>query len=258
MAIRLLALTCGWIRGPLGAFLAGEHGSIRVPVPSFLIEHPRGRVVFDTGVHLDAARDPVARLGAAAAGVYTVEITAEEQVGARLRALGCDPASIRFAINSHLHFDHTGGNAELPNAVFVHQRIEWAAGREPDLITANGFNPRDYDLGHQVRLVDGEHDLFGDGAVVCIPTPGHTPGHQSLRVRLADGDVVLTADSCYLRRSLEESLLPPFHHDRDQSLRSLDRLRALRAAGARLVFGHDPGDWAVVPQAPAELRFTPA
>jgi len=199
MAIRLLALTCGWIRGPLGAFLAGEHGSIRVPVPSFLIEHPRGRVVFDTGVHLDAARDPVARLGAAAAGVYTVELTPEEQVGARLRALGCDPASIRFAINSHLHFDHTGGNAELPNAVFLHQRAEWAAGQEPDQVAANAYNPRDYDLGHEVLLLDGEHDVFGDGSVVCLPTPGHTPGHQSLVVDGADGRTVLVGQALYTR-----------------------------------------------------------
>ena len=255
MEIRLLALTCGWLTGPLGSFLQGEHGSIRVPVPSFLIDHPRGKVLFDTGLHADAGHDPQGRLGVAAQ-IFTVELASGEEIGARLRSIGCDPTSIRWAINSHLHFDHTGGNAQLPNAVFLHQRAEWAAGREPDQVAANAYNPRDYDLGHEVRLLDGEHDVFGDGSVVCLPTPGHTPGHQSLRVRLAGGDVVLTADSCYLRRTLEETRLPAFLHDREASLRSLERLRALRASGAQLIFGHDPEGWASVPQAPAEVRVT--
>ena len=60
-----------------------------------------------------------------------------------------------------------------------------------------GFNPRDFDLGHKLRLVDGEHDVFGDGSVVCLPTHGHTPGHQSLRLRLDGGEIVLAADARY-------------------------------------------------------------
>jgi glyoxylase-like metal-dependent hydrolase (beta-lactamase superfamily II) len=95
--------------------------------------------------------------------------------------------------------------------------------------------------------------LFGDGSVSCLPTFGHTAGHQSLRVRLAGGDVVLTADACYLRRTLEELHLPPSMHDREAMLASIHRLRALRDAGARVIFGHDPDAWASVPQAPAEI-----
>jgi glyoxylase-like metal-dependent hydrolase (beta-lactamase superfamily II) len=89
-------------------------------------------------------------------------------------------------------------------------------------------------------LADGVHDVFGDGAVECLPTHGHTPGHQSLRLRLASGDVVLTADACYLRRTLDSLALPPVVDDRAAALASLEKLRALAAAGARLSFGHDP------------------
>jgi glyoxylase-like metal-dependent hydrolase (beta-lactamase superfamily II) len=136
----------------------------------------------------------------------------------------------------------------------VVQRREWEAGRRAEEIAANAYDPRDYDLGHELVLADGEHDVFGDGSVVCVPTFGHTPGHQSLRVRLPGGDVVLAADACYLRRTLEALHLPARVHDRDAALEALRRLQALRGAGARIFFGHDPEFWSEVPQAPAEVR----
>ena len=77
------------------------------------------------------------------------------------------------------------------------QRREWEAGMDPDSAARRGFNRRDFDLGHKLRLLDGEHDVFGDGSVLCLPTYGHTPGHQSLRLRLDRGEVVLAADACY-------------------------------------------------------------
>src|SRR5262249_57844360 len=118
----------------------------------------------------------------------------------------------------------------------VVQRREWDAGHDADAVRANYYDPRDYDTGHAILVVDGEHDLFGDGRVVCIPTHGHTPGHQSLRVRLDGGDVVLAADACYLRRTLDDERLPPHPYDRDGMIASLRRLRALHDAGARLIF----------------------
>jgi len=133
------------------------------------------------------------------------------------------------------------------------QRREWDAGHESDQIAANYYDPRNYDLGHEVLVVDGEHDLFGDGSVVCIPTWGHTPGHQSLRVRGDHGEVVLAADACYLRRTLDELHLPAVLHDREGMLRSLHALRARRDRGAQIFYGHDPEFWATVPQAPATV-----
>jgi len=247
--MRVLALACGWLTGDAGLFLAGEAGRMRLPVPSWLIEHPRGRVLFDSGMHPELQRDPRARLGPVA-DVFEFSYGAGEDVASRLRALEIDPSSIRLLVTSHLHFDHVGGNASLPNARVVVQRREWEAGRDPDLVRRNYYDPRDYDLGHDLLLLDGEHDLFGDGSVVCVPTYGHTPGHQSLRLRTGSGELVLTADACYLRRTLERLQLPGTVFDREAMLASLQRLRALESAGARLLFGHDAEQWQSLPRAP--------
>jgi N-acyl homoserine lactone hydrolase len=253
--VRVLALECGWLTGPARLFLADARGALRVPVPAFLIEHPRGRVLFDAGLHPAVHADPAARLGPLA-DVFTAEFGAGEDVAARLIALGIDPASIRWVVASHLHFDHVGGLATLPEATVVVQRREWEAGADPDERARNAYDPADYDLGHARRLVDGEYDVFGDGRVVCLPTFGHTPGHQSLRVRTDDGrDVVLTADACYFHDTLEHLRLPTVVHDPAAMRRSLERLRALRDAGAGLVFGHDPTQWARLPRAPATLTL---
>ena len=253
MALRLHAMTCGWLESDLGLFVEGAAGPIRVPVPAFLVEHPRGRVVFDSGLHLATQQDPEGRLGAGLARAFRVRFAPGEEIAARLVALGVDPARVEHLVSSHLHFDHVGGNAQLPNARWVLQRREWDAAREEGLRARNAYDPRDYDLGHDRLLVDGEHDVLGDGTVVCLSTPGHTAGHQSLRVRLASGEVVLAADACYLRRTLEDLCLPPIVHDRALMRASLLRLRALRDAGARVLFGHDPEQWADVPQAPAVI-----
>jgi N-acyl homoserine lactone hydrolase len=250
--MRVYAMTCGWLTGPLGNFLAGLEGEIRVPVPCFLIDHPRGLALFDSGLHRQTQSDPRARLGGITK-IFRVEFQSGEEVSARLHGLGIDPARIRYLINSHLHFDHTGGNDQIPNAQVVVQRREWDAGHDADQIRKQFYNPRDYQLGHDVLAVDGEHDLFGDGRVVCVPTYGHTPGHQSLRLRLDHATVVLTADACYLRRTLDAMHLPSVVDDRDGMRRSLEQLRALRNGGAQLVYGHDPEAWATIPQAPLAM-----
>ena len=122
---------------------------------------------------------------------------------------------------------------------------------DPETAAPRGLNPRDFDLGHKLRLVDGEHDVFGDGSVVCLPTYGHTPGHQSLRLRR--GGVVLAADACYFCQTLRERRLPRNMHSREGMLPSLDRLEALERSGARIFFGHDPEFWQTVPQAPVPV-----
>lgn len=252
--MRVRAFTCGWLTGDLAGFVEGGEGRIRVPVPTFLVEHPRGRLVFDAGLHPDAGVDPAGRLGVLSA-FFDVEFGPGDDVASRLAAADVDPARVDLLALSHLHFDHAGGAALLPNARLLVQRKEWEAGADPDLAARCSFDPRDFRLGHDVVLADGEHDVFGDGRVVCLPTHGHTPGHQSLRLRLDDGrEVVLCADACYLRRNLDEMRLPGVVFDRERMRRSLERLAAMRADGASMVYGHDPDAWASVPAAFAPTK----
>jgi N-acyl homoserine lactone hydrolase len=213
MELRLYAMTCGWLTGRRGHLMEGGEGEIELPIPSYLIEHPKGRVLFDTGMHPDCQSDPAGRLGTRLAELFRFNYRAGEEVSARLAAFDRDAVSIDLIVNSHFHFDHVGGNALVPNATMVVQRREWEAGMDPDIAARRGFDRRDFDLGHKLRLVDGEHDLFGDGSVVLLPTYGHTPGHQSMRLRLASDDIVLAGDSCYFCRTLRERRLPRFAHD---------------------------------------------
>lgn len=253
MAVRLLAFTCGWLEGEFGRLMEGGEGRVRLPIPAYLVEHPKGRLLFDTGMHPDCQHDPAGRLGPRLIQLFAFDYHPGEDIAARLQSVGRDPAKIELVVNSHFHFDHVGGNALLPNATMVVQRKEWEAGTDPDIAARHGYDRRDFDLGHKLRLVDGEYDVFGDGSVVCLPTYGHTPGHQSLKLRLASGEFVLAADSCYFCRTLRERRLPRFVHDREMMLVSLDRLARLEAAGARIFFGHDGEFWRGVPQAPAEI-----
>jgi N-acyl homoserine lactone hydrolase len=251
MTARLYAFTCGTVTGEFARLMEGGEGEITMPVPVFLIEHRKGRALFDTGLHPDCQHDPAGRLGPRLAGLFHISFQPGEEVSARLETIGRDPNTIDLIINSHFHFDHVGGNALIPNATMLVQRREWEAGVDPDTAAQRGFNRRDFDIGHKLRLVDGEHDVFGDGSVVCLPTHGHTPGHQSLRLRLNGGEIVLAADACYFCRTLRERRLPRYVHDREAMLASLDRLEALERSGARIFFGHDPEFWQTVPQAPA-------
>jgi glyoxylase-like metal-dependent hydrolase (beta-lactamase superfamily II) len=261
VSLKVYAFTCGWLEGEYAHLMEGGEGRIRLPIPAYLIEHPKGVALFDTGMHPDCQHDPAARLGPRLAGLFDFDYHPGEEIAARLAALGRDPSDIDLLINSHFHFDHCGGNAQIPNATLLVQRREWDAGMDPDSAARRGFDPRDFDLGHKLRLVDGEHDVFGDGSVVCLPTHGHTPGHQSLKLRLPGGDpggdpggtIVLAADSCYFCRTLRERRLPRFAFDHAAMHNSLDRLAALEKQGARIFFGHDPQFWQTVPQAPASI-----
>jgi len=252
MSLRVYAFTTGWITLSIGNFIPGERGKIRVPVPSYLIEHPKGRVLFDSGLHPATQTDYPARLGEIAR-YYTIHFEPGEEIGAQLARLDVDKDAIDILVNSHLHYDHAGGNEQISNARLHVQRREWAAAHEPDQIQRNGYLPIDYDHGHDLRLLDGEHDLFEDGSVVCLPTYGHTPGHQSLKLAAAGREILLCGDACYLRRNLEELKLPPVVHDQPQMLDSLLRIRALRDRGARLFYGHDPEFWQTVPVAPQRV-----
>jgi glyoxylase-like metal-dependent hydrolase (beta-lactamase superfamily II) len=123
--------------------------------------------------------------------------------------------------------------------------------------TAMRYNPSAIDFDHPLdyRLVDGEHDVFGDGQVVLLPTYGHTPGHQSLLVRAGKGaELVLTADACYTRENMDRDVLPNVLWDPQEMSRSLAKLRELRdRQGATVIYGHDAGQWQELVRAPTPL-----
>src|SRR5438105_972317 len=153
-----------------------------VPVLSVLVDHPRGRLLFDTGVHCQARLDPVGRLGAERVKRLTVKSREGEDVVPQLARLGLKPDDVRYVVNSHLHFDHCGGNEFFPHATFLVQKPEMDAARTPGGVPRYSPSPIDFDLALDYRLIDGDYDVFGDGTTVLIPTYGHTPGHQSLVV----------------------------------------------------------------------------
>jgi N-acyl homoserine lactone hydrolase len=149
-----------------------------VPVPAFLVVHARGRLLFDTGVHGAAIADPVGRLGESRASRFGMRSRPGDEVVSQLGLLGLRPDDVAWVANSHLHFDHCGGNEFFPRATFLVQRQELEAARDPLVLAGKRYTPSVQDFDHPLayQAVDGEHDVFGDGTVVLFPTRGHTPG----------------------------------------------------------------------------------
>ncbi len=252
MSVELYAYTCGFLTIPQAFLLENTRGRITVPIPAYLIIHPKGRVLFDSGLHPRTQIDPAGYIGADSLRYTTFHFRPGEEIAARLTAMAIAPDAVTHVVNSHLHYDHAGGNAQLPNAEMIVQRPEWEhAMALPDDDAA--YRKNDFDTGQRVRQILGEHDLFGDGTVTCLPTYGHTPGHQSLRVRTENGEFVLCGDACYLKRSLAELHLPGVRADRAATLAVLRRFLEMQARGAQIMFGHDAEFWTTVPQGPERL-----
>jgi glyoxylase-like metal-dependent hydrolase (beta-lactamase superfamily II) len=223
-----------------------------VPVPGFLVIHPKGKLLFDTGVACEAAADPAGVLGRRLASTFRLTGASDETAPGQLAHLGLTPADITHVANSHLHFDHCGCNPLFTRSAFLIQRAEMQAAQAPD----SRYDPRLWQHPLDYRLIDGEHDVFGDGTVVLMPTPGHTPGHQSLVVQVSrDSRYVLSADACYSGEHMARELLPSVVWDGGQMLDSMRRLRALgEQSGTRLLYGHDPVQWAALGAARQSLN----
>ena len=226
-----------------------------VPVPAFLVVHPAGRLLFDTGCHCATIADPVGRLGEDRARRMGIRSRPGDDVVSQLALLGLGAGDVTHVANSHFHFDHCGGNEFFPQSTFLVQRRELEAARDPAVLATRRYTPSAADFDHPLpyRPGAGEHDVFGDGTVVLIPTHGHTPGHQSLEVRAGKGThLVLAADACYTQENMDRDLLPTVLWDGPEMARSLAHLRDLRdRQGATVVFGHDPAQWEELPRAPA-------
>lgn len=249
MSLKLFGCVCGQFHSP-GADMAMAAERVAVPIPFYVLEHPDGVAVFDCGLPATMMDGEEPYLKALNTQQLDVTLTPEETITSHLQRLDIDPARVRWAVVSHLHFDHAGGLRELPNATVVVQRREWEAGFEREVAHHYGLRKRYFDLGHEVRLIEGEHDLFGDGSAVTIPSFGHTPGHQSLRVRSDRGDHLLVGDACY-HCGVVESRWFPAYSDAAAMNRSLDALLASAGPETVMVWGHDPAQWGDQPVLPA-------
>jgi N-acyl homoserine lactone hydrolase len=232
--VQVERLIAGWFTSAAGIWRRGDdmEEQIRFPVPVYLIESGAERILVDTGLHPDAVADPEAHYGAGSLALFELE-----QQGSIAEQL--DLGTITRVVITHLHFDHAGGLALLPESVpVVVQRREWQGGADEATVERNFLQPRDYrGSEEQVELVDGDHDLLGDGSIELLLTPGHTPGHQSVVV----GDrLVIGGDVVHYASGLDDLRLPMFGDDLDAQAESAKRLRALRDAGATVLPGHDP------------------
>jgi glyoxylase-like metal-dependent hydrolase (beta-lactamase superfamily II) len=231
---------------------------IDVPVPAFLVEHPGvGPILIDTGFHPSVAANPQANLGRLSRFTFKgIQMKPEQAASAQLRKRGIEPATVKVVLMTHLHIDHASAISEFPASTFLVSKAEWAAASDQGQF--HGYVKRQFDHGFDYRLLDFEggdsesfsgfarsFDVFGDGSVRTVYTPGHTLGHMSIVLRTGRGEVLVAGDAIYMRRTLEDEHLPYRLEDEHLFRRSLREIRqyATETPDALIVPGHDWEAW---------------
>jgi glyoxylase-like metal-dependent hydrolase (beta-lactamase superfamily II) len=234
---------------PLRAIGVGSP-AVKIPLPAFLVEHPgAGPVLIDTG--LDPAMDFGRVLGTTAARSF--RIAPEGSVPDQLRARGIDPADVKLVLMTHMHLDHASGIGLFPQANLLMSEREWRAFTSRGAVLG-GYVGSHVPEGATVRTLDfdgpqaGTHatfaralDLFGDGSVRAVYTPGHTAGHTSFVVRTGAGEVLVAGDAVYTRHTLETGHLPAVMASEERFQASLDQIR--QYDGGLVIPGHDQAAW---------------
>lgn len=251
--VRLYAFDCGRMEtNDLGVFSddgAYDGRSGTLANGCFLVRHPEGDLLWDTGFP-DALAD-----GEAVPGAFPGAIM-ERGLKDQLRRIGVRPDDVEFVALSHHHLDHVGNAADFRQAILLIDPAERALmfsdqGRAMDHYPVFA----DLEAALYVEIVE-DYDLFGDGAVILRRTPGHTPGHLSLQVNLAEaGSVLITGDLYHLKESREARRVPVFNTDAAQTRESMETFEALVAElEARVIVQHSPEDMAALPQPPDYLE----
>ena len=191
--------------------------------PCYLIRHPAGTLVWDTGVGDVIAGETEGRLVKDFA-VFHVDTP----LGRQLEEVGTVPGEVTYLALSHLHPDHVGNVDLFPSATLLLQRDEYESVFGTDS-TGEGLEPRVLSSlrGNPVQLLDGDHDVFGDGSVVVKALPGHTVGSQSLLVRLASGAVLISGDIAHSESNWSNRVVPTFNVDAERSLASMEAAAAI-------------------------------
>lgn len=246
---KLWAFDAPTLTADCNAFQLGTHGhEIVAPIPVFLIEHDNGLMLFDTGLDNEAAGNPAQVYGPLAAA-FGIDFPEELRLDAQLESIGLRTTDIDRIVLSHLHFDHTGGLALFPGSQGFIGTEEMRYARTPRSLDAHVFSEKDLTAAGRIDWLEVpkgyDHDVYGDGSVVILSLPGHTPGSLGLRLRLPDGNqMVLTSDAAHLRSNYEQTTGIPIdvhNADRDDSLRKLKLIST--QPNATVWVSHDPQDW---------------
>jgi N-acyl homoserine lactone hydrolase len=277
-SIALQPLLCAEMLAPEGWFHAepGLSGTLRalgvgvakdqlfrVPIVAFLIEHPSvGPILVDTGFHRALAdgstRERARNLGPLGLLMgRNVRMRPEQTAAAQLQARGVAPADIRLIVMTHLHFDHASALSDFPGATVIASRSEWDAARGR-ASTVFGYPPAQIDPRLSYRTIDfggpaarphgpfeRSLDLFGDGSLTLLDTPGHSAGHLSILARLREREALIAGDAIYSLETLRDGKRPLRSDDSRAYERSLLALQAYDRANpdALIVPGHDMAHW---------------
>lgn len=252
--VALARLDCGSQPEPVSVAAFSdtfEHDALKLPLTysCYVVRHGDRYLVWDTGNALDGtARAP--------------KVSVVDQ----LARIGVAPDRVEFVGISHHHNDHTGQLASFPKATLLIGEGDWdmvRAGNPPAGVSAKDFTARRAPFvpwisgGATVKpLTRDRHDVFGDGSVLMINLPGHTPGHHGLLVKLEKtGAVLLTGDVTHFHENYRSNGIPTWNHDRADSLASLDRFRKMADnLDATVIIQHDPRDVAKLPVFPQFAR----
>ena len=249
--MKLYAMSCGYLRCRKSIFVPDYDNEVFIesPMPIFLITHPKGNVLFDTGPHPDVFKDAASRWGGLA---KAFEPIGDKKSGilALLKGIGFMPGDIRYVVNSHLHFDHAGGNQFFTQSTLLVSKRELECARNPQF-EGKGYIRADWDHPLNYLQIDGKMDIYGDGTLIIIPMPGHTPGHQILLVRLREeGTVILSGDCVPCKENFINMKVTRNNIDNEQALLSIKQLhRLVERENAFLIYGHDPLEWEKVKKA---------
>ena len=230
---RLYVLNCGeGVAGDISRWSPGvnEGKSMDFVDNCYLIRHGNVWMIWDTGISDDVAAMPD---GLKPADPRMTLWKRPKTLAGQLQQLGVKPDDVKFIAVSHTHPDHVGNVEMFSKAMLLVQKSEY---EWPGANNAPRFKP-----GHPVTKLEGDHDVFGDGSVTIIATPGHTPGHQSLLVKLAKtGAVLLTGDAVHFKDNWDNRRVPANNFDKDKTVTSMERIaQILKKEHAQLWINHD-------------------
>lgn len=238
-SLKLYVFDCGKLRfETIEMFsIPEEETDVRqLIVPCYIVEHEKGRLLWDGGL-----KSSVADVD----GWHEVDgnqMRLDKTFSDQLKELDLDMSSFDFAAFSHMHFDHVGVANELQDVTLIIQKLEHEAAFA-DPVTVEFFDPSYYDKlkDAETLVIEGDHDVFGDGSVRILSAPGHTPGHQVLFIDLPNtGPLVLSGDLYHFRVSREKRYVPQFNFDAPKTLESMDRIEAfVEEKGATFWIEHD-------------------